>query len=56
MNIDITVKGKQLGMKLVRILKEIGVIHGCYKVLLDCADHNIQFYELVMNLIMNKEF
>ena len=47
MNIDVSLKGKGLGMKLIKVLKEIGMLQNCYKIILDCADHNISFYELV---------
>eukprot|EP00347_Sterkiella_histriomuscorum_P006848 403351205 len=45
-NIDVSLKGKGLGMKLIKVLKEIGMLQNCYKIILDCADHNISFYEL----------
>lgn len=39
-------------MKLIKALKEIGIANDCYKILLDCADHNVKFYELVIDIDM----
>lgn len=47
MNIDPSYKGKSLGVKLIKVLKNIGELNYCYKIVLDCMDHNIAFYELV---------
>ena len=47
MNVDPTYKGKRLGIRLIKTLKEIGLLHNCYKIVLDCEDHNIEFYKLV---------
>jgi len=32
---------------MINILKEFGALNNCYKIIVDCADHNIKFYELV---------
>ena len=37
-------RGTGLGRTLVRRLVALATQRGCYKVLLDCAPHNIQFY------------
>ena len=47
MSIDSNYKGRRLVVKLIGLLKNIGVLHDCYKILLDCADHNVKFYEMV---------
>ena len=39
-----TWRGTGLGRTLVRRLVALASQRGCYKVLLDCAPHNIQFY------------
>lgn len=39
-----TWRGTGLGKMLVRRLVALAAQRGCYKVLLDCAPHNIQFY------------
>ena len=48
---DIVVKpgyrGKNLGLRLIEVLKQIAVVNGCYKVLLDCDERNVKFYEKV---------
>ena len=50
---DIVVKpgyrGKNLGLRLISLLKEIGDANGCYKVILDCDSKNVAFYEKVSN-------
>jgi glucosamine-phosphate N-acetyltransferase len=46
-NVDPSYKGKRLGLKMIKILKEIGILNNCYKIVLDCEDHNIEFYKLV---------
>jgi len=33
------------------VLKEFGKLHDCYKILLDCADHNVDFYEKVSTIL-----
>eukprot|EP00742_Colponemidia_sp_Colp-10_P006039 GILJ01006463.1.p1 GENE.GILJ01006463.1~~GILJ01006463.1.p1 ORF type:complete len:170 (+),score=23.43 GILJ01006463.1:162-671(+) len=37
-------RGKNLGRRLIEDLQRIGVEQGCYKVILDCAEHNVPFY------------
>ena len=37
-------RGKKLGVKLMEALKRIGRQLGCYKVILDCSKHNVNFY------------
>ena len=37
-------RGTGLGRTLVRRLVALAAQRGCYKVLLDCAPHNVQFY------------
>lgn len=56
MNVDASYKGKKLNMKLIRILKAIAELYDCYKIVLDCADHNIAFYELVRLQILNSQY
>lgn len=38
-------QGKKLGIRLIKALIAIGKAQGAYKVILDCSDHNIGFYE-----------
>lgn len=38
-------QGKKLGYHLIQHLTKIGKENGCYKVILDCAEKNIKFYE-----------
>lgn len=38
-------QGKKLGNYLIELLSEISKQNGCYKVILDCLDHNVGFYE-----------
>lgn len=46
---DIAVNGKyqgmKLGKKLIDHLSDFGLSNGCYKIILDCAEKNIGFYE-----------
>ena len=37
-------RGKNLGLKLISCLTEIGRINKCYKIILDCSDKNVPFY------------
>ena len=39
-------EGKGIGKYLTKILKDIAAELKCYKVILDCKDSNIKFYEL----------
>eukprot|EP01113_Clastostelium_recurvatum_P011584 TRINITY_DN1591_c0_g1_i4.p1 TRINITY_DN1591_c0_g1~~TRINITY_DN1591_c0_g1_i4.p1 ORF type:complete len:180 (-),score=33.25 TRINITY_DN1591_c0_g1_i4:405-920(-) len=43
--VDASVRGKSLGLHLINNLKEIGRKAGCYKLILDCSDKNVPFYE-----------
>lgn len=38
-------RGKQYGLKLVQHLIDLAGKEGCYKVMLDCAEKNVKFYE-----------
>lgn len=38
-------QGKKLGKKLINYLSQYGLNNGCYKVILDCEEKNIGFYE-----------
>ena len=44
-SLDSEYRGKGLGVKLVGLLKEIATLNDCYKLILDCEDKNIGFYE-----------
>lgn len=35
----------KIGRRLINALGEIGEGQGCYKIILDCSDHNVGFYE-----------
>lgn len=38
-------QGKKLGIKLISALTQIGKSQGVYKIILDCSEHNVAFYE-----------
>ncbi|KAG9326752.1 hypothetical protein KVV02_008642 [Mortierella alpina] len=38
-------QGKKLGLRIIETLKAIGQQQGCYKVILDCSEKNVPFYE-----------
>lgn len=38
-------QGRKLGYHLIKHLTNIGKEKGCYKVILDCAEKNVRFYE-----------
>ncbi|CAG8533013.1 7030_t:CDS:2 [Paraglomus occultum] len=38
-------QGKKLGLRVIQTLKYIGANRGCYKVILDCSEKNVPFYE-----------
>ena len=40
-----TYRGKELGRRLIAVLKALAEVNQCYKVILDCAQHRIEFYE-----------
>ena len=46
-SLDEKYRGRSLGLKLVAALKEIGLVNDCYKIMLDCNDKNLGFYEKV---------
>ena len=56
--VDTSVRGKMLGVKLVKELVEIGKNLGCYRITLFCDKKLIKFYERngfkVNNVIMKK--
>ena len=57
--VDDRVRGKMLGVKLVKELVEIGKSKGCYRITLFCDKKLIQFYErngFEVNNIMMKKF
>ena len=43
--VDKTYRGKNLGLRVIELLKELAYANDCYKVILDCEDHNQKFYE-----------
>ncbi|KAF7730955.1 Glucosamine-phosphate N-acetyltransferase-like protein [Apophysomyces ossiformis] len=43
--VDANQQGKKLGLRIIEALKGIGASQGCYKVILDCAEKNMPFYE-----------
>ncbi|KAL2533533.1 Glucosamine 6-phosphate N-acetyltransferase [Abeliophyllum distichum] len=43
--VDSSVRGKQLGKKIIGFLTDHARLTGCYKVILDCNIDNIPFYE-----------
>ena len=43
--VDQKVRGRGIGEKLVKRLMEVAREKGCYKVVLDCSEENIRFYE-----------
>ncbi|GAA5808704.1 hypothetical protein MFLAVUS_002099 [Mucor flavus] len=38
-------QGKKLGLRIIQALKFIGAKRGCYKVILDCSEKNVPFYQ-----------
>jgi glucosamine-phosphate N-acetyltransferase len=40
-----TEQGKKLGLRLIHALTDIAKSQGAYKVILDCSEHNVLFYE-----------
>ncbi|KAG0213817.1 Glucosamine-phosphate N-acetyltransferase-like protein [Mortierella sp. GBA30] len=38
-------QGKKLGLRIIETLKVLGQQQGCYKVILDCSEKNVPFYE-----------
>eukprot|EP00033_Pygsuia_biforma_P003498 GCRY01003828.1.p1 GENE.GCRY01003828.1~~GCRY01003828.1.p1 ORF type:complete len:202 (+),score=43.80 GCRY01003828.1:119-724(+) len=43
--VDKGLRGLSLGKVIIHTLLKLGVYLGCYKVILDCSDENIPFYE-----------
>ncbi|GBC27751.2 glucosamine 6-phosphate N-acetyltransferase [Rhizophagus irregularis DAOM 181602=DAOM 197198] len=43
--VDKNQQGKKLGLRVIQALKYIGAKTGCYKVILDCSEKNVPFYE-----------
>jgi glucosamine-phosphate N-acetyltransferase len=57
--VDNTVRGKMVGVKLVKELVDIGKTKGCYRITLFCDEKLIKFYErngFKVNNIMMKSF
>ena len=42
--VDKSYRGKNLGRRIIDLLKAIAQVNGCYKIILDCADYNVPFY------------
>jgi glucosamine-phosphate N-acetyltransferase len=43
--VDSSLRGKNLGKRIIETLKQLAVANKCYKVILDCAEKNVKFYE-----------
>lgn len=43
--VDPTYRGLKLGRRILEALAKLGRQLGCYKIILDCGDHNVSFYE-----------
>jgi glucosamine-phosphate N-acetyltransferase len=43
--VDSTYRGKNLGLRVTKQLVHIGKQLGCYKIILDCSEKNVPFYE-----------
>eukprot|EP00877_Chromochloris_zofingiensis_P002095 jgi/Chrzof1/11887/Cz06g13180.t1 len=43
--VDASARGHNLGKRLITHLMDIAKQRGCYKVILDCKDANVGFYE-----------
>ena len=43
--VDAAARGTHVGVRLVTALLDAARAAGCYKVILDCAEHNVAFYE-----------
>ena len=43
--VDETVRGKHLGVKVIEACKQFAKEKGCYKIILDCSEKNVQFYQ-----------
>jgi len=42
--VDSTYRGKQLGKRVIDQLVHVGSLLGCYKIILDCSEKNVEFY------------
>jgi len=42
--VDSSLRGKQLGKRIIDLLLGVGRTTGCYKVILDCSEKNVPFY------------
>ena len=42
--VDKSQRGKNLGLRIIQLLKQIAWANDCYKIVLDCADYNVPFY------------
>lgn len=43
--VDSSCRGQKLGLKLINALSQEAEAAGCYKIILDCSEHNVPFYE-----------
>lgn len=43
--VDSSYRGKRLGLRLIQTIKDLAILHGCYKITLDCSEKNAPFYE-----------
>jgi glucosamine-phosphate N-acetyltransferase len=43
--VDEAIRGHQLGKRIIRFLTDCAKDANCYKVILDCSEHNVGFYE-----------
>eukprot|EP00285_Hemiselmis_virescens_P000928 CAMPEP_0173415232 /NCGR_PEP_ID=MMETSP1356-20130122/84752_1 /TAXON_ID=77927 ORGANISM="Hemiselmis virescens, Strain PCC157" /NCGR_SAMPLE_ID=MMETSP1356 /ASSEMBLY_ACC=CAM_ASM_000847 /LENGTH=170 /DNA_ID=CAMNT_0014377467 /DNA_START=188 /DNA_END=700 /DNA_ORIENTATION=- len=43
--VDKIARGKSLGLKVIEHLKDVAIKIGCYKLILDCSQDNVKFYE-----------
>ena len=46
-------RGKNLGLRLIELLKKIAQVNKCYKVILDCSEKNVAFYKKVSQMIID---
>lgn len=37
-----SMQGRKLGLKIINTLVDIGLVRGCYKIILDCSEKNIR--------------
>jgi len=43
--VDASYRGKNLGKRIIDHLLHLGQSFGCYKIILDCSEKNVEFYE-----------